>query len=319
MKIVFLETATLGDDIDVSYFDKLGKVTVYRESSPSENADRIKDADIIVVNKIPVNESLLKDADNVKLIAASATGTNNIDFEYTNSRGITVCNARGYSTASVAQHTFAMLFYLYEKLSAYDSFVKSGAYSNYHMFSCFTPYFNELAGKTWGIIGLGAIGRSVADIATAFGCNVIYYSTSGRNNNNNYKNVSYDELLAESDIISIHCPLNKTTEKLIDYNSLKKMKRTAVLLNLGRGPIIDEDALARALNDNLIAAAGLDVVCTEPIPADNPLLNIDDSTKLLITPHMAWGTVEARKRCTDEVYKNIEAYISGKPRNVCTE
>ena len=319
MKIVFLETATLGDDIDLSYFDNLGEVTAYRESSPTENASRIKDADIIVVNKIPVNEALLKDAQNVKLIAASATGTNNIDFEYTNSRGITVCNARGYSTASVAQHTFAMLFYLYEKLSAYDSFVKSGSYSNYHMFSCFTPYFNELAGKTWGIIGLGAIGRSVADIATAFGCNVIYYSTSGRNNNDNYKNVSYDELLAESDIISIHCPLNKTTERLIDYTSLNKMKRTAVLLNLGRGPIIDEDALARALNKNLIAAAGLDVVCTEPIPADNPLLNIQDSTKLLITPHMAWGTVEARKRCTDEVYKNIEAFLSGTPRNVCTE
>lgn len=319
MKIVFLETATLGDDIELSYFDKLGEVTTYRESAPAENASRIKDADIIVVNKVPVNESLLKDAHNVKLIAASATGTNNIDFEYTNSRGILVCNARGYSTASVVQHTFAMLFYLLEKLSTYDSFVKSGDYSNYHMFSCFTPYFNELSGKTWGIIGLGAIGQSVADIAKAFGCDVIYYSTSGRNNNTDYKRVSYDELLSKSDIISIHCPLNKSTEKLIDYQSLNKMKRTAILLNLGRGPIIDEDALARALNENLIAAAGLDVVCTEPIPADNPLLKIKDSTKLLITPHMAWGTVEARKRCTDEVYKNIKAYISGSPRNVCTE
>lgn len=319
MKIVFLETATLGEDIDLSCFNRLGEVTTYTHSSPADNAARISDADILVVNKIPVNEALLRDAHNLKLIAASATGTNNIDFEYTNSQGIIVSNARGYSTASVAQHTFALLFYLYEKLSAYDTFVKSGQYSDYNMFSCFTPYFNELSGKTWGIIGLGAIGRNVADIAAAFGCNVIYYSTSGSNNNPDYKSVSYDELLSASDIISIHCPLNKRTSKLIDYASLKKMKRTAVLLNLGRGPIIDEDALARALNEGLIAGAGLDVLCTEPITADNPLLKIQDSTRLLITPHMAWGTTEARKRCADEVYKNIEAYLSGSPRNVCTE
>ena len=318
MKIVFLETATLGEDIDLDYFDNLGEVVKYKHSSPSDNAGRIADADILVVNKIPVNEDLLKEAANLKLIAASATGTNNIDFDYVNSRGIMVCNARDYSTASVVQHTFAMLFFIYEKLRTYDDFVKSGQYSNYHMFSCFTPYFNELSGKTWGIIGLGAIGRGVAKIAEAFGCNVIYYSTSGHNSTNDYKRVSYDELLSQSDIVSIHCPLNKDTHNLVDYDSLKKMKNSAYLLNLGRGPIINEEGLARALNDELIAGAALDVLCTEPIPADNPLMNINDKNRLLITPHMAWGTTEARKRCADEVYKNIEAFLQGNPRNIVT-
>lgn len=319
MNIVFLETDTLGTDMNFDRFSELGEVTLYKRSSPHENPLRIADADIVVANKIPINEELLKYAPNVKFIAASATGTNNIDFTYTNSRGIKVANARGYSTDSVAQHTFAMLFYLYEKLHTYDHFVKDGEYSEYPMFSCFVPYFNELSGKTWGIIGLGAIGFKVAGIAKSFGCKIIYYSTSGKNNNTDYIQYDYETLLKESDIISIHCPLNKNTLQLIDAHSFDLMKPSALLLNLARGPIIDEDALYNALVHEKIAGAGLDVLVTEPIPKNSSLLKIKDSTKLLITPHMAWGTKEARARCLDEVYNNIKAFINGQDRNIVTE
>ncbi len=318
MKIVFLETDTLGTDIDFSAFNDLGEVTMYKRSDPALNPARAASADILVVNKIPVGEELLKNAAHLKFIAASATGTNNIDFEYTNARGIKVANARGYSTDSVVQHTFALLFYLYEKLHFYDSFVKSGEYSDYPLFSCFVPYFHELSQKTFGIIGLGKIGSAVARIAQSFGCNVIYYSTSGHNDNPDFKRCDYETLLTHSDIISIHCPLNKDTFKLIDARALSLMKKDAILLNLARGPVIDEAALAAALTEGQIGAAGLDVLCTEPLPSDSPLLKIQDSTRLIITPHMAWGTIEARKRCLDEVYKNIEAFLNGTDRNIVT-
>lgn len=311
MKIVFLEKETLGEDIDFSHFNDLGSVELYsRAPSIEENAARIGDADIIVTNKLPVGKELLDNAPNVKLIAASATGTNNIDFEYTNNRGIKVANAKNYSTASVVQHTFAMFFYLYEKLAVYDRFVKSGDYGRYHMFSCFTPYFNELAGKTWGIIGLGAIGRGVADIAKAFGCNVIYYSTSGKNSNKDYEQVSLEELMSRSDVVSLHCPLTPATNELINKDRIKLMKKEAILLNLARGPVINENDLLYALNNDLIAGAGLDVLHTEPMSESCPLIKVNNPDKLLITPHMAWGTREARKRCLDEVYKNIQAFIS---------
>lgn len=316
MKIVFLETGTLGTDIDFTKFNELGEVVLYNYSEPSKNTLRIADADIVVVNKIPVDEALLSNAKNVKLIALSATGTNNVDFSYTNSRGIKVCNASGYSTSSVVQHTFAMLFYLYEKLPIYDEFVKNGKYSSYPMFSCFEPYFNELSGKTWGIIGLGAIGKGVARIAESFGCNVIYYSTSGRNSSSEYEKVSLECLLSKSDIISIHCPLTQKTKNLINTKTLSAMKHDAILLNLARGPIVDEEALAIALNNNVITAAGLDVLCTEPVPADNPLMSIKDSSRLLITPHMAWGTKEARVRCVNEVYENILSFQKQIDRNI---
>lgn len=318
MKIVFLETDTLGKDMDFSSFNNLGEVVMYMRSDPQQNSKRIADADIIVVNKIPVGEDLLKDAKNLKFIAASATGTNNIDFAYTNAHNIKVANARGYSTASVVQHTFALLFYLYEKLSYYDNFVKDGKYSDYPLFSCFVPYFNELNGKTFGIIGLGAIGKEVAKTAGTFGCNVIYYSTSGNNYNTEFTRCDYDTLLATSDIISVHCPLNENTLKLIDARAFSLMKKDAVLLNLARGPVLDEDALYEALVTGQIGGAGLDVLCTEPIPADSPLLKIQDSTRLIITPHMAWGTIEARRRCLEEVYKNIEAFLNGTDRNIVT-
>ncbi|MBO5198584.1 MAG: D-2-hydroxyacid dehydrogenase [Lachnospiraceae bacterium] len=319
MKIVFMETNTLGTDVDLSRFSELGEVVQYPLSDPAQNAERIKDADIIIVNKIPMNEGILAGAKNVKLICLTATGTNIVDFDYVNSRGIAVTNVKGYSTQSVIQHTFALLFYVYEKLAFYDSFVKSGEYSKSDIFSNFSCKFNELAGKTWGIIGLGEIGRGVARAAEVFGCKVIYYSTSGKNTNSDYERVELAALLRRSDIVSIHAPLNAATNNLIGEKELAQMKKSAVLLNLGRGPIVNQEALAEALLSDTIAAAGLDVLTVEPMSPDNPLLKVQDSTKLIITPHIAWATVEARQRCADEVCENIRAYFRGEERNRVTK
>ena len=316
MKIVFLETDTLGDDVDLSMFESLGQVVKYPCSVPSENAKRCEDADIIIVNKVPMNEATLQQAKSLKLICITGTGTNIVDFPYTNGRGISVANVKGYSTQSVVQHTFALFFYLYEKLSYYDQFVKSGEYIRSDIFSHFTVKFHELSGKTWGIIGLGEIGRGVAEVAKLFGCNIIYYSTSGKNDNSAYEQVDLDTLLRQSDVVSIHAPLNDRTNNLIGEKELGKMKKTAILLNLGRGPIVNEDDLAKALKEELIGGAGLDVLTVEPMTAGNPIFEIQDSTKLIITPHIAWATVEARQRVTEEVYKNIVAFNNHEERNI---
>lgn len=315
MKIVILDANTLGDDLDLGVFDTLGDVEVFGFTAPEVVVERIKDAHVIITNKVVLNERNLQHAKHIELICLTATGTNNVDKVYTNSRGIVVSNVVGYSTDSVAQHTFALLFYLYEKLAYYDNYVKSGTYVGDEIFTHFDRKFHELVGKTWGIIGLGNIGRKVATIAEAFGCKVIYYSTSGKNNQQAYEQVDFDTLLMTSDIISIHAPLNEDTDGLINDEAFEKMKATAVLLNLGRGRIVVEDDLCKALNQNQIAGAGLDVLEYEPINEDNPLLGIQDSTKLLITPHIAWASVEARKRVVDEVKENIASYKVGKPRN----
>lgn len=316
MKIVFLETDTLGKDVDLTPFDTLGEVIKYPCSDPEQDAMRISEAEVIIVNRVPMNEKTLGNAKKLKLICITGTGTNIVDFPYTNSRGIAVANVKGYSTQSVVQHTFALLFYVYDKLSYYDHFVKSGAYICSDIFSNYNMKFHELAGKTWGIIGLGEIGRGVAEVAKAFGCKVIYYSTSGRNRNPAYEQVELSTLLSESDVVSIHAPLNDMTRDLIGEEELHSMKRSAILLNLGRGPILNEHALAKALKEDWIAAAGLDVLSKEPMLPNNPLIEIQDSTKLIITPHIAWATVEARQRVTDEVYQNILAFMRGEERNL---
>jgi glycerate dehydrogenase len=319
MKIVILDSNTLGDDLDLSIYNKLGDVEVFGFTSKDEVIGRIKDANVIITNKVVLNEHNLKYAIDLDLICLTATGTNNVDKNYTNDRGIVVSNVVGYSTNSVAQHTFAMLFYLYEKLSYYDKYVKSGTYIGDKIFTHFDRKFNELEGKKWGIIGLGAIGKRVAVIAKNFGCEINYYSTSGKNSNDEYNRVDLDTLLKSSDIVSIHAPLNENTDNLITYNELSKMKRSSIILNLGRGRIINEKDLSKALNENLIAGAGLDVLECEPINADNLLLNIEDSTKLLITPHIAWASIEARNRVIQEVKENIQAFYKGEPRNVVNE
>ena len=309
MKIVFLDAKTIGEDIDLSGYDALGEVVKYGFSSSEEALERTKDADVIVLNKVRIDENSIGKAKNLKLVCVTATGTNNLDKEYLDKRGIAWRNVAGDSTETVAQHTFALLFYLLEKLSYYDEYVKSEKYVGDVSFTHFAHVFHELSGKTWGIIGLGNIGRRVADIAKMFGCHVIYYSTSGKNNQPGYERVTFQELLEKSDIVSVHAPLTKETEALMNAEAFSKMKPTAIFLNLGRGPIVVEKDLAEALENKIIAAAGLDVLSEEPMSADNPLRRIKDSERLLITPHIAWASVEARTRLMEIILGQIREFF----------
>lgn len=308
MKIVFLDVKTIGEDIDLSGYNQLGEIVKYDFSAPEQIPERIKDADVIVLNKAPINEQTIGSAKNLKLVCVTATGTNNLDKEYLAKQNIAWRNVAGYSTESVAQHTFAMLFYLIEKLSYYDDYVKEERYVNDTIFTHFAEHFHEIHGKTWGIIGLGNIGRRVADIAKAFGANVIYYSTTGKNNQTGYSRVDFDTLLSTSDIISVHAPLTEETEGLMNRDAFAKMKPTAIFLNLGRGAIVVEQDIADALDNHQIAAAGLDVLCVEPMSAENPLLHIKDSKRLLITPHIAWASVEARTNLMNIVLRQIREF-----------
>ena len=316
MKLVILERNSAGTDVDVSCFEKFGEVTCYPNTVAANTAERVKDADIILANKAPLNESTLKDAPNVKLICLLATGFDNVDLAYCRSRGIKVTNVINYCTSTVAQHTLLLALALSEKIAFYDDYVKSGAYSAQDRFSNFDRTFYDLEGKTWGIIGMGTIGRRVAGLAQAFGCRVIFYSASGKSTCTDYERVEFDTLLQESDILSLHCPLSDRTRGLINKDALSKMKKTAVLVNVARGPVVDTQALYDALVADQIAGAGLDVLEQEPMAKDNPLARIKDSSKLIITPHMAWASLESRTRLVDEVVKNIEAFLAGENRNV---
>ncbi len=310
MKIVFLDAKSIGEDIDLSGYDQLGEVVRYPYSTPEEARERTRDADVIILNKTEINEQSIGEADKLKLVCVTATGTNNLDKAYLAERGIEWRNVAGYSTESVAQHTFALLFYLMEKLRYYDDYVKNENYVNDSMFTHFDHRFNELSGKTWGIIGLGNIGRRVADIAKCFGCRVIYFSTSGKNNQKGYNRVSFDELLEQSDIVSVHAPLTDDTLGLMNREAFARMKPGAVFLNLGRGPIVDEAALTEALNTGMIAAAGLDVLSQEPMSEDNPLRSIKDSERLIITPHIAWASIEARTRLMEIILEQIKEFFN---------
>jgi glycerate dehydrogenase len=316
MKLVVLERDSVGTDIDVSCFEKFGEVTYYPNTVAANAAERVRDADIIIVNKAPMNEETLKDAPNVKLICLFATGFDNVDLEYCKSRGIKVANVVNYCTPAVAQHTLLLAMALSEKLAFYDDYVKSGTYSAQERFSNFDRPFTELAGKTWGIVGMGAIGHRVAVLAEAFGCKVIFYSASGKSTCTEYERVEFDTLLAESDILSLHCPLSDRTRGLMNKVAFAKMKKTAVLVNVARGPVVNTQDLYEALATGEIAAAGLDVLEKEPMTKDNPLNEIKDSTKLIITPHMSWASTESRDRLVQEVAANIEAFLSGENRNI---
>ncbi len=309
MKIVFLDVKTIGEDIDLSYFDALGDVVKYPFSTPEEALERTVDADVIVLNKVEINEKSIGNAKNLKLVCVTATGTNNLDKEYLAQRGIEWRNVAGYSTESVAQHTFALLFYLLEKLRYYDDYVKEEKYIGDVSFTHFANAFHEIAGMTWGVVGLGNIGRRVADIAKCFGCKVVYYSTSGRNNNSDYERVDFEELLATSDIVSVHAPLDENTKGLFDKSAFQKMKESAIFINVGRGPIVEEQDLVDALNEGAIAAAGLDVLAVEPMIESNPLRTVKDSNKLIITPHIAWASVEARTRLMRIISEQIKEYF----------
>ena len=316
MKIVALELMNIGYDIDISKFDSFGEFVKYDLTTKEQIYERCVDADVIIINKLPINETTIGDLKNLKMVMVTATGTDNVDKEYCAKRGIQVRNVKGYSTTVVVQHTFATLFYVLEKLNYYDNYVKSGEYTKSPIFCNLDKKFFELKDKTWGIVGLGDIGKGVANVAKAFGCKVVYYSTSGRNANPDYERVDFDELLANSDIISIHAPLTDATKNLFNKDAFKKMKKTAYLVNMGRGPIVNEQDLLEALNDDEIAGAALDVISKEPMEETNPLLNCKDSNKLIITPHIAWASVEARQRLMDMVAENLQSFIDGGDLNL---
>jgi len=310
MHIVFLDADTIGKDISLSPLEPLGKLKVYSTSLQDEVAGRIKQADIIITNKVQIRQAEMDNAPKLKLICITATGTNNVDLEYAAKKGIAVKNVAGYSTESVVQTTFASILSLLNSTAYFDQYVKSGAYSTSPIFTHYGQTFWEMTGKNFGIIGMGTIGKRVAEVATAFGAKVYYYSTSGNNNCETYLRLSLEELLQTCDIVSIHAPLNDKTKNLITHNELKLMKPTAFIANMGRGGIINEKDLAKALNENLIAGAAVDVFEQEPIPADHPYLAVKNKQKLMLTPHIAWGSAEARKRLLELTAKNIETFLS---------
>ncbi len=315
MKIVLLDTLTMGEDMNFKCIEALGEVTEYGNTSPEEAAQRIKDADVAVLNKVVLDAEVLKYAKNLKLICVFAIGYNNIDIEYCKANNIKVRNVPGYCSGSVCQHTFALLFNLIEHLRYYDDFVKDGSYSESGVANHLAKRFFEIEGKKWGIIGMGSIGRRVADCATSFGADVCYSSISGAVRKENYPCVPFDKLLHECDIITVHAPLNEKTHHLIGEKELKMMKKTAVIINVGRGSVINEAALAKAIDDGIIAGAGLDVYGEEPPKANSPVMNIKDKEKIVYTPHIAWGSVQARERCISMTADNIKAFIDGESRN----
>lgn len=313
-KIVVLDGKTLGN-VDYIKLNEFGQVIYYDLTLKEEVAERIKDANIVVTNKVVLNRENLKNAAELELICEAATGYNNIDIEYAKEKKIAVTNVIGYSTTTVAQHTFAMLLHLYDKINYFDNYIKSGEYSKSPMFTNLEVPYKDLCGKVWGIIGLGNIGKRVAKIAQAFGARVIYYSTSGKNADSDYARVEFESLLKQSDIISIHAPLNEKTEGLINYEAFTKMKKDSVIINVARGPIIVDEDLARAIDEDIIGGAASDVFKVEPIPADNPLLNIKNKDKIVLTPHIAWASEEARNRLFADLLENISAFNRKEIRN----
>lgn len=304
MKIVFLDAATMGD-VSFEPIERLGELVCYDSSTPQEALERVVDCDVMIVNKVKVTPQLIDAANNLKLICESATGVNNIDLEYAASRGIPVRNAVGYSTDSVVQATFMHILSLVGKAPYYDNSVKSGKYSKSGMFTDVSVNWWELSGKNIGIIGLGNIGSRVAKVAEAFGMKVCYYSTSGTSHNQDYPSVPLEQLLRESDIVSIHAPLNERTLGLIGAEELRLMKPSAYLINMGRGGIVVEKDLAEAVDTGVIAGAGLDVFEVEPLPADNPFLNMEHPERMSLAPHVAWASEEARERLVGMVAENI--------------
>lgn len=304
LKIVFLDAETMGD-VSFSPISRYGELVCYDRSTPEEAIERVSDCDVLIINKIKVTPELIDAAPSLKLICEAATGVNNIDLDYAAGKGIPVRNAVGYSTDSVVQATFMHLLSLAGNAPYFDDSVKSGRYSSSGIFTDVSVNWMELAGRKMGIIGMGNIGSKVALIAKAFGMDVSYYSTSGTSHCDLYPSLSLERLLRESDVISIHAPLNERTKGLLGKAELEMMKPSAYLLNMGRGGIVDESALAEALEAGLIAGAALDVFESEPLPADSPLLTLSKCGNLRLAPHVAWASVEARARLVEMIADNI--------------
>ncbi len=314
MKTIVLDASSLGADLDLTPLRRLPGSVIRSSTGKGELDSQIADADFIITNRVSLGEKELESCPDLKLIALTATGYNNVDIEYCRSRGIAVCNVRHYSTESVAQHCFAMLFYILEQTRYYDDYVRNRGYVRDRRFAELSRPWFEIKGKCWGIIGLGDIGRRVAEIASVFGARVVYASTSGVERNESWPRLDLDEVLKISDIISVHAPLSDKSRGLISRHEFSLMKESALFLNLGRGAVVDESALASALKEKRIRGAALDVLTEEPPSEENPLLDIIGE-RLLITPHNAWGSLESRNILVREVAENIEAFLRGEKRN----
>ncbi|MEE0867175.1 MAG: NAD(P)-dependent oxidoreductase [Clostridia bacterium] len=315
MKIVILDGDTMGEDIDFSPIKNIGETVVYGSSTAEECAERICDADVVILNKIQLTSEILERGKKLKLVCIFAVGYNNIDVDYCKRKNIRVRNVPGYCSQSVCQHTFALLFALMENLRYYDDFVKSGKYSKCGTANHLGKPFGEVAGKKWGIIGMGAIGRSIGDCAAAFGAEVRYATVSGAKRTEKYPQIPMEEILRTSDIITLSTPLNEKTYHLIGEKELASLKDGAYIINVSRGAVIDEDALAYAIDNGNIGGVGIDVYSQEPPLPDMKLLNVKNSHKVIFTPHIAWASVEARRRNIQMTADNIKAFINGEKLN----
>lgn len=312
MKITVLDAATLGADVSMEVFSPFGEVTVYETTSPDEVALHAAGAEVLLLNKVRLNAENLRDCENLRLICVAATGFDNIDLDYCRLRGIAVCNVVGYSTQSVAQLTVAMALSLMTNLPAFDAHVRSGAYTANGIPNCLTPTYHEIAGKTFGIVGFGNIGRQVGSVARALGCRVL---VNKRTPVEGWDCVSLEELCRESDILSIHTPLNDSTRDLIDRAHIAMMKPNAIVINVARGAVTDEQALADALLEGRLGGLGVDVYSAEPMSAEHPFYPIRQQGNVCFTPHMAWGAYETRVRLLGEMAENIRSFLSGGTRN----
>lgn len=311
MNIVFLDGDTLGSDSNLDVFSEFGNLTIYGKTSLDETISRAKNADIIITNKVILDKKVIDECPKLKLICISATGMNNVDLKYSKEKNIEVKNIAGYSTQSVAQYTLMQALNLLGKSRFYDDYVKEGKWVKSPIFVNLDRSFNDIENKKWGIIGLGAIGKEVAVLAKAFKCEVCYHSTSGKNTKQDYKHLQLDELLKTCDIISIHAPLNEQTNNLIDKDKLALLKQDAILINVARGGIINEEALVKVINDEKIYAC-IDVLTKEPMSENSPYLKVVKKDRILFSPHVAWGSVEARKRLIQGIVNNIKGFINGK-------
>ena len=311
MKIVFLDAATIGNDLTYEIFEQIGEVVVYSTTNDEEFSAHAKDADVLVINKVKLNESNLPKAPRVKLICLAATGFDNVDLDYCRKRGIGVCNVVGYSTQSVAQLTLSMALSLYTNLSQFTDFVRSGEYTKCGLANRLTPVYHEIAGKTWGIVGYGNIGKQVARVAEALGCRILVYT---RTPVEGVECVDFDTVCQKSDILSLHVPLNENTRNLLDKEHIAMLKKNAVVINVARGAVTDEAALADAVLKGSIGGLGVDVYSKEPFDTDHSFNKIKHLPNVLLTPHMAWGGYETRVRLLGEIRENIMAFYSGKSR-----
>lgn len=314
MNICFLDADSLGGGLSMDGFADFGTFHPYSSTAPDEVAARIRDCEIVITNKVVIPPEALAGS-AVRLIAISATGANVVNLDWCREHDVAVANVAGYSTASVAQHTLVLVLGLLESIPYYDRYTKDGRYQKNPWATHLRAPYRELAGKNWGIVGLGNIGAAVARLARAFGANVLYYSTSGMNRNPNWERVSLADLLTRSDVISLHAPLNERTEGLIGAAELAQLKPDTILCNVSRGALVDEAAMADALNRGALRGYAADVFSTEPPPADHPLLAVKDPERLLMTPHMAYCSTEARETLVRELYENIAAFLAGARRN----